>query len=287
MTTATLPLPALPAASNGTHSAASPEAPTAMVTVINPAMAQGWLDTAHRNRKISRARVKQIARAITCGLWQLNGQPLIFCPERRLLDGRHRCLAIVQAGMPVPSLCVFGIAPACFRTMDQGGKRSGADVLNIAGHPQAQTLASGLRWLWRYEHQEMLRPTIPLADYELPDYMAQHPQILSSVSWGQTLRALVPAGLATMLHLRMHTTEPGLAKRFFLALAQGVELSASDPAYLVREQFLRERRELYHKAIAERAAVIIHAWNCYRTGRTMKPHQLRFNGDNAAFPTVA
>lgn len=285
MATATLPLPTLTPAPNGTHGPASPETPTALLTTVTPQMATDWLASAHPNRPVSRARVKQIARAIARGLWQLNGQPLIFCPERRLLDGRHRCLAIVQACTPVPSLCVFGIDPSCFRTMDQGGKRSGADVLNIAGHPQAQTLASALRWLWRYQHHQMLATTIPLADYELPDYMAQHPQILSSVSWGQTLRALVPSGLATMLHLCMHTTEPGLAKRFFLALAQGVELSASDPAYVVRERFLHERRELYHKAIAERAAVIIHAWNCYRTGRTLKPHQLKWTGDSP-FPTV-
>jgi len=60
---------------------------------------------------------------------------------------------------------VVGIDPACFATMDQGGKRSGADVLAIAGHPQAQTLCSALRWLWRYEHQQMLQATIPLLDY--------------------------------------------------------------------------------------------------------------------------
>jgi hypothetical protein len=66
-----------------------------------------------------------------------------------------------------------------------------------------------------------------------------------------------------------------------------VELTANDPVYEVRERFLHERRALYHKAIVERAAVTIHAWMCYRTGRTMKPHQLRFNGDNASFPLVS
>lgn len=286
MAIATLPLPALTHAPNGTHVHASPETPTAVLTTVTPQMAHDWLNTAHPNRPTSRARVKTIARAITAGLWQVNGQTLVFCPEFRLLDGRHRCLAIVEAGQSVQTFCVIGIDPSCFRTMDMGRKRSGSDILSIAGHPQAQTLCSALRWLWRYEHQQMLQATIPIADYELPDYLAQHPRIGSSLSWGQMLRALIPAGLAAMLNLLMHTADPGLAKRFFLSLSRGVELTDNDPAYQVRERFLHEGRTLHHKAIAERAAVMIHAWNCYRTGRTMKPHQLRWNGDNA-FPTVA
>ena len=182
---------------------------------------------------------------------------------------------------------VVGIDPACFVTMDQGGKRSGADVLGIAGHPQAQTLASALRWLWRYDHREMLRASIPLLDYELPSYLAQHQGIVSSLSWGLMLKALIPPGVATMLHLHMHMQEPRLAKAFVLGLAQGVELTATDPIYLVRERFLHERKELFHTAVCARAATIVQAWNCRRQGLPMTPLMLKWSGDSAQFPLVA
>ena len=284
MATATLPRPALTEALNGTHGPVSQEAPTAVLTTVSPQMASDWLASAHPNRPVSRARVKTIARAIQAGLWQLNGQTLVLCPEFRLLDGRHRCLAIVDAGQSVQTFVVCGIDPVFFATMDQGGQRSGADVRSIAGHPQAQTLCSALRWLWRYEHQQMLHATIPLLDYELPSYLSQHQMIVSSLSWGLMLKALVPPGVATMLHMRMHVKDPRLAKAFFLGLAQGVELTADDPVYQVRERFLHERRELYHTAVVERAAAIVRAWNCRRTGRPMT--QLKRSGDSAQFPTV-
>jgi hypothetical protein len=212
MATATLPLPALPQAPNGTHVPASPETPTAALTTVTPAMAQTWLDNAHKNRPPSRARVKTIARAITAGLWQVNGQTLVFDAAFRLLDGRHRCLAIVEAGQSVQTFCVIGIDPSCFVTMDSGRKRSGSDILSIAGHPQAQTLCSALRWLWRYENRLMLQPNIPIADYELPDYLAQHQRIIGSLSWGHMLRALMPAGLAAMLYALMQAADPGLGE---------------------------------------------------------------------------
>ena len=227
------------------------------------------------------------ARAIAAGLWQVNGQTIVLCPEFRLLDGRHRCLAIVEAQQSVQTLVVCGIDPVCFATMDQGGKRSGADVLSIAGHPQAQTLCSALRWLWRYEHQQMLHATIPLLDYELPSYLSQHQLIVSSLSWGLMLKTMIPPGVATMLHMRMHTHDPRLAKAFVVSLAQGVELTASDPVYQVRERFLHERKELYHTAVVERAAVMVNAWNCCRTGLPMTPLMLKWRGgDNAQFPTA-
>jgi hypothetical protein len=287
MAIATLPLPVLPETRNGTHIAAAPEAPTATLTAVTPTMAGDWLSQAHPNRPTSKHRVKQIARAIAAGLWQVNGASIVLCPDFRLLDGRHRCLAIVEAGVSVPTFVVVGVDPSTFKTMDMGNKRSGADVLNIAGHPQAQTLASALRWLWRYAHQQMLSATIPLLDYELPAFLGQHPQILTSLSWGHSVRALMPAGLGTTLHYLLHQSDAALTKRFFTNLAQGVELRADDPCYLAREKFLREGRALYHVAVCERAAVMIQAWNCYRANQPMTLRLVKWSGDNAAFPTVA
>jgi hypothetical protein len=286
MATTTLPLDTLTEASNGTHGPASQDGPTALLTTVTPQMAADWLATAHPNRPVSRSRVKRIARAIQAGLWQVNGQTLVLCPEFRLLDGRHRCLAIVDAQQSVETWVVVGIDPGCFATMDQGGKRSGADVLAIAGHPQAQTLCSALRWLWRYEHQCMTSASIALLDYELPTYLAQHPAIVRSLSWGLSLRTLVPPGVATMLHLLMQAKDPALAKAVFVSLAQGLELQADNPIYLVRERFLHERKELYHTAVVERAAVMVYAWNSRRQGVPMTQRMLKWSGDSAQFPTV-
>ena len=126
MATATRPLPAMSQALNGTHGpAASPDEPTAILTTVTPQMATDWLAAAHPNRPPSRARVKTIARAIAAGLWETNGGTLVLCPEFRLLDGRHRCLAIVDAGRSVQTFVVCGIDPLCFATMDQGGEALG------------------------------------------------------------------------------------------------------------------------------------------------------------------
>jgi hypothetical protein len=283
---ATATLSPLTASVNGTHTHAPADEPAAVLTAITPEMARDWLASAHPNRPISRRRVQTIARAIAAGLWQVNGQTIVLCPEFRLLDGRHRLSAIVEAGRTVHSLVVCGIAPACFLTMDQGAKRSGAHVLAMSGHPHAQTLCSALRWLWRFANQRMTSASIELLDYQLPDYLAQHPSFVSALTWGLAIKALVPPGCGAMLYHVMRTSDPALAKKFFLDLSQGLELKASDAPYLIREKFFHEKTELHHMGVCTRAAVLVQGWHCLRKDLPMSQAKLRWSGDSAAFPVV-
>jgi hypothetical protein len=287
MATATMPLPALKSARNGTttHVPAAPDdAPTARLITVTPEMAAAWLASAHPNRPVSRARVTTIARAIKAGLWQLNGQTLVLCPDFRLLDGRHRCRAIVEAGRSVEMFVVASIDPQCFLSMDQGKKRSGGDVLAIAGNAHGQILASALRWHWRYEHQQMLSATIPVADYELPAYLVQHANITTSLTWGLSLKALLPAGCASMLFFLMSAHEPALAKVMFQALSTGLELKSTDPTYAVRERYLAQGRALNHTSVVERSAAVVRCWQTMRTGRPMP--QGKWSGTSSMFPSI-
>jgi hypothetical protein len=206
MATATLPMPAVSKARNGTtpHVPAPQDEPSATLVTVTPQMARDWLATRHGNRPLSQQRVRRIAAAIKAGLWALNGQPLIVCEHNKLIDGQHRCAAIEQAGISVQTLVVFGVdVVRAFPTIDQGRKRSGADILAIGGHGPAGTLASALRWTWRYENTMMCSTTIALNDFKLLGYLCEHREIVSSVSWGLSVRALIPSGAGAMLHTVM------------------------------------------------------------------------------------
>jgi hypothetical protein len=194
-------------------------------------MAASWLASAHPNRALSRMRVRRIAAAIRGGLWQVNGATIVVCQENKLLDGRHRLSAIVEAGESVQSFITIGVDALSFPTMDQGRKRSASDILSMSGHKQSQILASALRWLWRYKHQQMLLASIPVEDYQLPGYLTEHQTIIKSLDWGSMLRSMIPAGSGSMLHLCMSEKDPALAKEFFQALATGVSLESTDPVY--------------------------------------------------------
>lgn len=278
----------LPTADQHINGVVTPPAPRAEVWTITPTLACALLEQAHPNRPVSHVRVKTIARAITAGRWALNGETIVLCPDGRVLDGRHRLMAVVEADRDITTFVVLGIDPETFSTMDQGNKRTGGDVLSIEGHRQAKHLASSLRWLWRLEFEEMRSAVVAILDYELPEYLAHHPGLPKSLEWGKSVHALLPQGLGSALHYLMSAKDAALAKQIFYGLAQGQNLSAADAVWHVREKFLKDKTPLYHTAIVERAALVVQAWDCVRKGLPWVPGRVWKGAQDKtiAFPEI-
>lgn len=83
-----------------------------------------------KNRPLSQARVNRYAERMRTGKWKLNGEPLLLDPDGRLLDGEHRCRAVMDSGREIETVVLWG--DFGFATMGQGAMRSGSDALSLA-----------------------------------------------------------------------------------------------------------------------------------------------------------
>lgn len=105
---------------------------------ITPDMAGEWLRNNFRNRPVSDDVVKSYARDMASGQWVATHQGIAFNDRDELIDGQHRLLAIVAAGITVRMMVTFGmpseIEGSPMTTMDavdRGRPRSVADQLKI------------------------------------------------------------------------------------------------------------------------------------------------------------
>ena len=115
------------------------------VLEITPAMAQVFLSSNEGNRNIRTAHVQMIAKVMTKGEWQVTHQGIAFSKEGRLLDGQHRLSAIVLSGIAVKMMVTHGLDDEKFLCIDNGAKRSNADVLGMSNHFAADcSLAASL-----------------------------------------------------------------------------------------------------------------------------------------------
>lgn len=98
------------------------------VAMVTPAMAQRWLEIlanspeANKNRlspQAERAHVNRLVALIKSGKWDLTHQGFLIGADDLLLDGRHRALAIVKAGVTVPVEITYD--PAKRRAVDLHG----------------------------------------------------------------------------------------------------------------------------------------------------------------------
>jgi hypothetical protein len=119
---------------------------------ITPEVAKRYLSRNTANRPLCKIRVEFYANQIKNGTWDgLNGDTIVFDENGMLTDGQHRLHAVIKSGIPLTTIVVRGTSCNSFVTLDQGTKRSGSNILSIAGFKYAPTIASALRYMHAYE----------------------------------------------------------------------------------------------------------------------------------------
>jgi hypothetical protein len=104
---------------------------TTMVVEITPAQAEEFLRGNASNRPVRRSWVKTLREIIERGEWVLTHQGIALTPTLQLLDGQHRLMAIVQAGITVKMNVTFDCDPAAYTVIDGGIKRTHSDQLRV------------------------------------------------------------------------------------------------------------------------------------------------------------
>ena len=82
------------------------------VEKITPATAKEYLRANTKNprgTKLNMARVKQYAHDMANGLWELNGEAIVFDKRGVLKNGAHRLAAIMTANVPVEIVVIRGV----------------------------------------------------------------------------------------------------------------------------------------------------------------------------------
>lgn len=101
------------------------------VQMITPEIALEMLSSNDGNRPLRSSVVKRLANAIRRGEWRVSHQGIAIDASGRLLDGQHRLRAIVESGIACEIMVTRNVLRAAFRVMDQGARRSMADLAGI------------------------------------------------------------------------------------------------------------------------------------------------------------
>ena len=102
------------------------------IETITPDIARAYLAHNMVNRAVSSNRVDAYAKTMKAGNWQLNGEAIRFNKNGELIDGQHRLLAIIKAGISVQMVVMSDIDNSV-SVYDRGRNRSVTDALVIEG----------------------------------------------------------------------------------------------------------------------------------------------------------
>lgn len=260
-------------------------------TVLTPEMASGLLEHNSMNRPISDQHVQRIARQIIDGKWKFNGDTIKVANNGNVLDGQHRCWAIIEAKRAVETIVVRGIEPDAFATIDTLRKvRSGGDLIALKGQERHRSIvAAGLTWLLRYQRKVIEKHREPTNKIENNDIEAAFDvhgkQFVRAVERAMAIRRVASPALMSFLYYVATNQNAELAEQMLAALDNPGRLSQSHPFFHLRQYFLNNKKERRDPVVS--IALTIKALNAAFRGESIKALNWKSQGQRVEeFPTL-
>ena len=240
------------------------------VVSVSPMLAAFILDKNEENRSLKASKIKQYTADMKAGRWSLNGEPIIIADNGELNDGQHRMLALIDAGVTVPLLFVFGVSRESRTTVDQGVARSAGDYLAMNGTPNSTGAASLTRLVIAYENSKgkTLGDVGAVTASQILERVDSDPLIAAAASYATTnanyAKGILSPALIGFSFYVLSKINHDDAIEFLGQVCVGENIKRGDPAFAVRAALVNKTRS----ARAEKAELVLRGWNAYRLNQS-------------------
>lgn len=268
--------------------------PTMALETITPETAAEYLKRNKTNRKLSSGHVKKLAREISKGAWEVNGETIGFDVDGNLVQGQHRLHAVIEAGTSIDVFVARNLSRNAFATMDCGKTRGGADVLSVKGVEHSIEIAAALRivhasklsplWKGWPEPNKAERPS----NNDFIGLLERHPGVADSANRmmlgdRKMCRKLLSGSVAIFTHYWLTMIDADEAEQFFEWLEFCENIPRIHPVSLLRNRLLDSIGSSRSAAVRrEHMALVFRSWNAVRHGEHLK--LLKFS-QSSSFPT--
>lgn len=242
--------------------------PHAEVVTLTPVLAFLLLQRNSNNRNIRRMNSEFIRNDIISDRWQFNGESIVISDTGILLDGQHRCDAVVQTGTSIRVSLVFGALEEARFTIDIGSPKSAANFLHMKGFTDTNNMAATIAQIIQYQKSGDIshgfrRPT----KTEIINAVSELKGLQASIDIVSGAKALGARSCLAFCHYIFKKKAGAVAAdEFILKLIDGDGLRKGDPIYYCRERLIAMKGSIRP---SDRIGLLFKAWNHWRLGDTI------------------
>lgn len=251
------------------------------VFTITPELAQELLDKHNsRNRPLTPSNWKKLAKHILDGTYQLNGEAMIIDWDHELTNGQHTLTAVVETGVAIEKVVVFGLDPETFTTLDGGKLRKLDDVLAVDGEAHARELAIAVRLAYILVNNLKVSNMGRLEFDEARSFLSSHPGLRDSVSFILEMETpasyVISPGYAAALHYLMtqavEEDDVPKVEQFWKDVVEMDGVTKNNAAGRLNKRLLAHKTRVDDKHLRRDQIVecCIKAWNYYRDGKELR-----------------
>jgi hypothetical protein len=241
---------------------------------VTPDLARTWLLLVpETQRRESVFVVNKYAKTMRDGGWRETAEPITFDTDGGLIQGKHRLMALVIAGVTIRFLVVRGMPKDSFAVLDIGRPRTAAQFMS--GTYQ-YAIVTAARLLWAVEtgvpaHENFkVWKTWPLDDQIA--YVKKWPELETWAALANATSRRTRIGSKFLLAVAAQAERTSHAKHlplFFEGLKEGEAHDwrpVGDPRGLLRSKFMSPSAPAYNSVpnlIDAGYSMAVKAWNAY------------------------
>lgn len=237
----------------------------AVVVTVTPVLAQLLLLKNPINRPYSRRGRNELQQDMQSGRFVCNGESIVISRTGNVLDGQHRLDSVVQTGVPIEVVMVFGIEDQARYTIDTGRNKSVSNFLSMKGKEYTQIIGASMGYylMWRQHNTFDLSHNAAPSKAAILEACDRHQGIEESAAFTypcmQTVRAhAVLCFVHYMLWKKFGRTE---ADEFLTKIIFGEDLHRGHPIWYCRNRLHKMDRTTRAHTKVE---LILKCWNAYR-----------------------
>lgn len=249
---------------------------------VTPDVARNWLACNSRNRPLSDPTWDRYKRDMIGSRWSFTGDTVRFSDDLKMLDGQHRCTAVIESGTTQLMLVVSGLPTSTQARMDGGRRRNAGTTLSIDETKNSTTVAAlarlALLWnpggVWVKDRGTELFGSMQISPAEVLEFVEQHPEAHEAARVGAAVAWQVPGARPSVIgaaFLRASLLDDVFdAAEWFSQLETGAGLALGNPLLALRNGMMRASAEKLSNPQIPQLWKVIRAWNASRVNEPMR-----------------
>lgn len=258
---------------------------------VTPEIAQGYLKHNTSNRRVKIHLVLRYAKDILNGRWKEDtGEAIKISKSGRVLDGQHRLLAIIKAGIGLWMHVATGIEEDVFDVIDTGSSRNATDVFKIEGIKHENIIPSILSMynLLKEGRKKGIQLENKSTNAMLLEQYQESPIFWQevarkSINWYNAFAKILPPSYLGSFYSYFADIAPNQAEQFIDQLATGQDIE-NNAICLLRTKLMQDKMSARKMPPTLKIALIVKTWNFFRENATVK--QLKYDTVKEPYPVA-
>lgn len=248
------------------------------MTEITPEYAHELLARNKINRPISLLNISRFVHDIKNNNWKETAQPIQISTKGNLLDGQHRCLAVIESGKSIHQTVAVNCPEDSFDVIDTGKIRNAGDTLAIMGVKYYTCTASAIRTILLYNrgyYTSQKRDIRIVTNEDVRKFYKRtstffeeaHRFLFSEYKRGGRLTSL---SRLVAFYFLTNDIDENAAEKFIIQLATGENLTQRSPILAYRNKIIdfKVKNVALHDNNINR--FLIKTWNFWRKNKSIK-----------------